>query len=357
MQQIVLAAEQKSKIKNALQAFSKYVKSDDFRADQTERLARVNYFQRELPRKLNELSEADIDELVVKLWASRMWGNKQYLVQQVISDNGIDKLQKEFRELLDTSKPVAVRYERFAREVMRLGGPASLSEMLCYIQPQDCGIWNGKARQAIKALGLDGFVNPEKYRLSGEEYQRFNELLRAVAAELRAAGFKDVDLLFVDFFLFQVSEETVEEEPPVQVGETFDHDEVRDLIESIGGMLGFDADTEVKVAHGAKVDDVWRAKIGNLGMVTYVFEVHKSGSIDSLLLNLQKAKSSPTVQKVIAVSDEAQLEQIKNEAEGLPEEFRRCLGFWRVSEVKKVSENLQSAIDVINGLGLIQGTF
>jgi hypothetical protein len=214
-----------------------------------------------------------------------------------------------------------------------------------------------KARQAIKVLGLDGFVNPEKYRLSGEEYQRFNELLRAVATELRSAGFKDVDLLFVDFFLYQVSAETIEEKPPTQVGQTFDHDEVRDLIESIGGMLGFDADTEVKVAHGAKVDDVWRARIGNLGMVTYVFEVYKSGSIDSLLLNLQKAKSSPTVQKVIAVSDEVQLEQIKNEAEGLPEEFRRSLGFWRVSEVQKVSESLQSAIDVINGLGLIQGTF
>ena len=164
-------------------------------------------------------------------------------------------------------------------------------------------------------------------------------------------------MLFVDFFLYEVSGETIDEKPPVQVAETFDHDEVRDLIESIGGMLGFDADTEVKVAHGAKVDDVWRAKIGNLGLVTYVFEVHKSGSIDSLLLNLQKAKSSPTVQKVIAVSDERQLEQIKNEAEGLPEEFRRCLAFWRVAEVKKVSENLQSAIDVINGLGLIQGTF
>jgi hypothetical protein len=357
MQQITLTAEQKNKIKSALQAFSKYVKSDDFSADQTERLARVNYFQRELPRRLNELSEADIDELVVKLWASRMWGNKQYLVQQVISDNGIEKLQKEFKELLDTGKPVAVRYERFAKEVMRLGGPASLSEMLCYIQPQDCGIWNGKARQAIKALGLEAFVNPDKYRLSGEEYERFNELLRAVAGELRAAGFKDVDLLFVDFFLFQVSEETIGGKPTVQVGKAFDHDEVRDMIESIGVMLGFDACTEFPIAHGGKVDDVWRARIGNLGMVAYVFEVQKSGSIHSLLLKLQKAKSNPTVQKVIAVSDEAQLERIKDEAEGLPEEFRRSLGFWRVSEVQKVSENLQSATDVINDLGLIQGGF
>lgn len=357
MQSIVLTGEQESRIKSALHAFTKYTKSEDFEADQADRHARVNYFQQKLPQKLNELSEADIDELVVKLWASRMWGNKQYLVQQVISDNGIEKLQKEFKELLDTSKPVAMRYERFMNEVARLGGPASLSEMLCYIQPQTCGIWNGKARQAIKALGLDGFVNPEKYRLSGGEYERFNELLRAIAAELQTAGFKDVDLLFVDFLLYQVSEGAGEEKPPSPSRETFDHDEVRDLIESIGGMLGFDTDMEVKVAHGAKVDDVWRARIGNLGIVTYVFEVHKSGSIDSLLLNLQKAKNSPTVQKVIAVSDEAQLEQIKNEADGLPEEFRRCLGFWRVADVKKVSESLQTASDVINSLGLIQGTF
>jgi len=355
MQQIILTADQKKKIRSYLKMFTEYTKSEAFRTDQAERLSRVEYFQKELPQKINELSEADIDELVVKLWASRMWGNKQYLVQQVISDNGIEKLRREFRELLDSGKPVASRYERFAKEVMRLGGPASLTEMLCYIQPQDCGIWNAKARLAIKILGLDQYVNPTKYRLTAEEYKTFNEVARAISNELSAAGFKGVDLLFVDFFLYEVSLSPTEEKTPP--GEPFDHDEVRDLILNIGVMLGFDADTEVQVAHGAKVDNVWRARIGNLGIVTYVFEVHKAGSIDSLLLNLQKAKSSPTVQKVIAVSDESQLDKIKNESEGLPEEFRRSLGFWRVSDVQKVSENLQSAINLINSLGLIQGAF
>lgn len=357
MQPIILTAEQKKKINNYIRVFNNYVKSDTFQADQIERLARVNYFRKELPQKLNELSEADVDELVVKLWASRMWGNKQYLVQQVISDNGIEKLRRELRELLDTKESVAVRYERFAKEVARLGGPASLTEMLCYIQPQECGIWNGKARQALKVLELDQYVNPTKYRLSAEEYQTFNKLLQTIASELQNAGFKDVDLLFVDFFLFEVGQETSEKKAPPQTGEPFDHDEIRDQIQSIGEMLGFDADTEVQVAPGAKLDAVWRARIGNLGIVTYVFEVHKSGSIDSLLLNLQKAKGSPTVQKVIAVSDELQLAKIKNESEGLPEEFRRSLGFWRVPDVQKVSESLQSAIDIINGLGLIQGAF
>jgi flagellin-specific chaperone FliS len=61
------------------------------------------------------------------------------------------------------------------------------------------------------------------------------------------------------------------------------------------------------------------------------------------------------VQKVIAVSDEQQLEKIEGESEGLPEEFRRALGFWRVNEVRRVGENLQSAMEIINRLGL--GTF
>jgi len=92
-------------------------------------------------------------------------------------------------------------------------------------------------------------------------------------------------------------------------------------------------------------------------LVTYVFEVHKSGSIDSLLLNLQRAKSNPTVQKVVAVSDETQLEKIRHESEGLPEEFRRALGFWRVEEVEKVGQGLQSAIEIVNRLGLVQRAF
>lgn len=103
-------------------------------------------------------------------------------------------------------------------------------------------------------------------------------MLQAISKELKSEGIQGVDLLLVDFFLFEISQNITE--PPL---ETFDHDEVRDQIANIGIMLGFDTDTEVSVAHGAQVDVVWRARIANLGMVTYVFEVHKSGSIDFYL--------------------------------------------------------------------------
>ena len=347
MSAINLTPEQKRAIRRHLQAFD----SEQLQEEKKYRLSRVSYFQERLPERVAELSEADVSELVAMLWASQMWGNKQYLAQKIITDNGIEKLRRELKALLDTSSPVETRYERFLSQIKGLG-PASVTEMLCYIQPETCGIWNQKARQAFKILGLDNYVNPDKYRLSAGEYKAFNQVLRSISEELKAAGFREADLLFVDFFLYEVSQTTPGPVPPPK---EFPHDEIRDLIRDIGVMLGFDADTEVQVAHGARVDAVWRARIGNLGMVTYVFEVHRSGSIDSLLLNLQRAKSNPTVQKVIAVSDEGQLEKIKSESEGLPEEFRRALEFWRVEEVQEVGENLRSAMEIINRLGL--GTF
>lgn len=60
---------------------------------------------------------------------------------------------------------------------------------------------------------------------------------------------------------------------------------------------------------------------------------------------------------MIAVSDKAQLKKTGSECERLPEEFQRALALWEALEAQKVSESLQSAIDVINRLGLVQGAF
>jgi hypothetical protein len=354
MSAIKLTSPQKEAIGTHLGRFKSYLADEQYLTDQRERTRRVTFFHSELPARLPELSEADVTELVTMLWATAIWGNKQYHAQQVITENGIGKLCQELTKLLDASQPPGKRYERFVCNVKHLG-PAAVTEMLTYISPDQCGIWNNRAREAVAILGLSNLINPKKYQLTGKEYDTFNAILHAIAEELRRAGVPDPDLLLVDFFLFDVAAHPGEELPSPPPHEGFDHHEIRDLVHSIGVMLGFDADTEVPVAHGAKVDVVWRARIGNLGLVTYVFEVHRSGSIDSLLLNLQKAKSSPTVQKVIAVSDEQQLETIRRECEGLPFEFHRALALWPVAEVQKVGEQLQAAIESINKLGLVQG--
>lgn len=360
---IVLNEAEKKAIAEYIEAFRAYMATDQFQKDNTDRRERVAFFKRELPSKLDTFSEADVETIVKQLWASRIWGNKDYLTQKIIESNGIDVLREQIRRLIETGDPEKT-YAEFLKEVNGLG-PASTTEILTYLYPERCGIWNRQAREALEALGITRYVDPEKYRLSTSEYRTFNRLLRAIAGELESAAIaQEIDLLFVDFFLYEVAQaaksgipsgDTTKVVKPLSPAD-FDHNEIRDLLADIGISLGFAVDTEVRIAHGAQVDVVWRARIANLGLVTYVFEVHRAGSIDSLILNLQKARSASSVQKVVAVSDQAQLDKIRKECEGLPEEFRRALRLWEVSDVLETGEHLQSVMTSISNLDLIEGT-
>jgi hypothetical protein len=349
-----LSKAQRDALEPHLKRFGAYTKSPQFKSDIEFRSAQTEFFQREFPKRLYELAESDLGELVSRLWAAQMWGNKQYLIQKIVSANGLDKLSRELSRLWDTDISVADRYEHFLDTISYLG-PAAVTEMMCYLEPHRCGIWNQKARGALKVLDFGGFVSPDKYRITGGEYETFNRLLAAIATEIQKSGLEEVDLLLVEYFLYEVGQIGPVGKRPAELKVTAEHDEVRDMIAAIGAMLGFDTDVEFPIAHGAKVDVVWRARIGNLGVVTYVFEVQKGGSIDSLILNLQKAKNSPTVQKVIAVSDDDQLEKIERETQGLQAEFRNALALWKISEVQQVSQNLSAASEIINKLGLVPG--
>lgn len=108
------------------------------------------------------------------------------------------------------------------------------------------------------------------------------------------------------------------------------------MLLNIGRGLGFDALAEVPLAPGTRVDVVWSARIGNLGELRYVFEVHVGGSVDALLINLMKTSQDPTVQKVVAVATGEGLEKIKREASSL-KMISDKLVYWSVRIVYKVN--------------------
>ncbi|AFL95277.1 hypothetical protein CL1_1074 [Thermococcus cleftensis] len=348
-------------IREYSRVFGRYVGSEEYERDLEERKRREALFSEVLAEeRIKRLSEFELGEIISGLWATRVWTNKDYLLQRIISDNGMEKIRKELFNLLYGGAPFEERFDRFMGSIKGLG-PASVTELLCLFNPREYGIWNDKARKALGLLGFDDELPLGKYRISGEEYGRFNSVAKEIAAELRSEGFGDPDLLFVDYFLYEVwrhgpLEPVGETVVPRNVGE-FDHNEIRDHVRDIGLWLGFDAETEKLIAPGSRVDVVWRARIGNLGTVAYVFEIHRNGSIKSLILNLQKASRSSVVQKVIAVSDGEQLAKIRREVEGLPENFVRKLVFWDVAEVERTYEKLSEVAGVIQGLGLISSEF
>jgi predicted RNA-binding protein len=132
----------------------------------------------------------------------------------------------------------------------------------------------------------------------------------------------------------------------IEVEHGSEHGEIIAKLEEIGSTLGFTPYSDQEhtyVAKSSVVDLVWETKIANVGIIKYVFEVQSRGSKKSLITNLIQAINSPTVKKVIAVSDKKQLIQIKeqvNQMKALSDSAKAMFLFLDTESINCVYETL-----------------
>ena len=326
------------------------------------------FYQGHTSDKIVQLDEDGFFEYLSPLWSMLIWGNKRYIVDKIIEDNGLDSLRSNLVDLVWGDNDIADRWDAFRKRIKGIG-PATMSEILCKTHPHQYFLWNRRALVGLNSLEVKN-VPRYDYQLKGERYKKLCEIGQQIAEEMRKAGFEDTSLLAVDYFIWdqlqvqptlsQIHVKREEKEndfgAPLQEGQPqeveFIHNDIRDKLRDIGQWLGFIAYTERRVAQGAQVDTVWEATIGNMGRVIYVFEVQTSGGIDSLLINLLKSLNNPAVQGVVAVSDKKQLERIKSHAMEV-KDVRDKLKYWDYENVLQVHEALQFVNESINELGLV----
>lgn len=267
----------------------------------SERKDRKAYYQSFTKDRLLAMSEDEFLEYISKLWSMLIWGNKKYVVDKLIADNGFITLKKHLAELLYGTKSIENRWDSFIKSVKGMG-PATISELLTYSNPEEYVIFN---RTTILCFGYLDIPDMPKYnyQYTGRKYIEVCTIAKEIARELKKSDSKSYDLLAVDYFLWdeilplaekKSSEAPVSEsqKPTTPSDSKSLHDEIKEKLVAIGELLGFDSRSEVKITTGAVVDAVWEAKIGNIGKAIYVFEVQSKGSIDSLILNLKKAQSN-----------------------------------------------------------------
>ena len=331
-----------------------------------ERRQRVTYYQSWTADRLRSMTADDLLDYMAKLWAMLIWGNKQYVVDKLIADHGLDVVREEIANLLWSDAPIEARWDRFRARIKGMG-PAMMSELLAHVHPGRYLLWNRRAYVGLNYLGVPGLPK-YNYQLTGKKYRELCAVGETLAAQLRAAGVKDADFLDVDYFIWEElqveenlsklghKESSVEMSEEVakadEVTAEFIHNEVKQKLADIGQWLGFASKTEIKVADGSVVDTVWESTIGNMGRVIYVFEVQTKGSIDSLLMNLLKALNNAAVQGIVAVSDAAQIEKIKKHAAGVAV-LREKLRYWDYTDVLATHEALEGVNESINKLGLV----
>lgn len=358
----------KEKLKSAIQSYMSKKKTNEayYEENWAERKERKDYYQSFDKDKLLSMNEDAFLEYISKLWSMLIWGNKKYVVDKLIADNGFENVKKQLVELLYGSAVIEKRWDAFIKNVKGLG-PATISELLTYVNPQEYVIFNKTTILCFTYLDIPDMPK-YNYQYTGKKYVEVCGKSKEIAEMMRSAGEKDADLLAVDYFLWDeilpFAEKKMSDilhpdsaiDKPVSAKDTKSlHDEIKEKLVAIGELLGFESKSEVPIATGAVVDAVWEARIGNMGKAIYVFEVQSKGSIDSLILNLKKAQNNAAVQAVVAVADEDQLSKIIKESKGVIDE--KDLRTWDSEDVLAVYDALARAHESINKLALVPESF
>lgn len=332
--------------------FSKLDQMNDV-ADLIERNERETFYKNYTYSKIIEMSEEEFYEYISKLWAMIIWGNKHYIIDKYILDNGFENLKKSIANLLYGNEPLEERWDIF-KEKIKGFGPAMMSELLCYTNPNEYMIWNGTAATAYKNLEIKN-IPKHNYQLTGKKYIELTNYSKEIQKEILEKYNKKENLLFVDYFFWDClrdSEEDKNEEEKTKetvVNNKSYHNEIVDYIKNIGTLLGYNTNIKGHIKNSGKIADaIWEFDVGNLGKIKYVFEVQDSGSIDSLIVSLMNASQDISVQAVVAVSDEIQINKIKQHSNNIQGSFNNKLKFWDITEIERAYKELSSSMEIIN---------
>ena len=318
-----------------------------------ERNERENFYRSYTYEKIINMDEDEFYEYISKLWAMIIWGNKHYIIDKYISDNGFEHLKKSIANLLYGSEPIEQRWDDFKDNIKGFG-PAMMSELLCYVNPNEYMIWNTTAANAYKNLEIKG-IPKHNYQITGKKYVELTKYSKEIQEFILEKYNRQENLLFVDYFFWDCLREVPEDKDEnsvkadTVVNNKSYHNEIVDYIKNIGTLLGYNTNLKGNIKDSGKIADaVWEFNVGNLGKIKYVFEVQDSGSIDSLIVSLMNASQDISVQAVVAVSDEDQINKIKKHCNNIKDNFNGKLKFWNINEIEKAYSELSSSMKIIN---------
>src|SRR5438132_193974 len=120
-----------------IEKFRRWMGSDQSAAaDLQDRRERVAWFGERLSRiAIENLNAEEFAILEKRLWATNFFRNKDYKVQRLLDDNGLDKIRRSLATLLYGSDCIEDRWDEFRTNVKGLG-PASISELLTLSDPK-----------------------------------------------------------------------------------------------------------------------------------------------------------------------------------------------------------------------------
>jgi len=374
-----LTQEQKSILEKYGKEFQDWKITDKGNDTQNIHREHESFFKDKLSEyNLENLQENEFADIYKKLWASNIWQNKDWYIQnRLLAPNGIEKIKKELKKLLYSNESLVERYNEFKSNIKGFG-ISSISEILHMVFPEKYCLWNDKPKTVLPALNLN--ILPERYFKrqinTGEEYSECVQALGLIKNEVTKYGVKDfIDLDVMlwhiyDDILPEISKELEKEkelDQPIVTQEATikieSHEAAQFHLLELGNMLGYLTYTTdpSKTYNGRKLGEVAALKqlpgfAGERDLVSarkidviwfgldenpqVCFEVEHTTGITSGLSRLLQIKQIRT--KFIIVSSEDQRSKFEREMEKYP--FRTLQDSYRFISYDELSRLSESAV-------------
>ncbi len=117
------------------------------------------------------MTEDDLLEYISKLWSMLIWGNKKYVVDKLIADNGFTSLKKQLAELLFGTNSIEKRWDVFLKSIKGMG-PATISKLLTYANPKEYVIFNKTTILCYEYLDIPDMPK-YNYQHTGKNMEKF----------------------------------------------------------------------------------------------------------------------------------------------------------------------------------------
>jgi hypothetical protein len=236
-------------LKQHISTYKKWLNSNNEQAhqEQIKRRSLSSKYQAYTKDRILSVTKEDIYEYIAPLWAMLIWGNKQYVINKLIDDNGLEQIRKQLANFVWGADKLEIRWDEFRKKVKGMG-PAMMSELLCKTHPKDCMLWNRRALVAFNYLEIPNLPRYD-YQFTGKTYAYLCEQAKTIA-EIMNEEYISADLLTVDYFIWQelqvqsnlskitfgkISKEVMAqvEATPIKEAE-FIHNDIRDKLAEIG---------------------------------------------------------------------------------------------------------------------------
>jgi len=200
-----LSMEQIKTLRRYAEEFKEWLKTPEGQANVKEHREHEKYFKEKLsPQNLEKMTSDEFREVYKNLWASNVWGNKDWYVDnKLLGPNGFEVIKRELKKLLYGPGDIDAKYDEFRKNVKGFG-PSSISEILHFVFPEKYCLWNEKPKSVLPFLGLtllpDRFF---KYQItSGSEYLQCINVLKVIKNTLKDYGI--IDFINLDIFFWYI---------------------------------------------------------------------------------------------------------------------------------------------------------